>query len=262
VGGDHNIVARFRLENLARGDRASVVLGFMYERWQVETQVVAAKVPLAYGATAALAARFTAPDARAPSTAPEIVKAAAAAVGSEKNPYLKARRLYDWTLAQMSRAPSGRSSAAVAALKARRGDALAYASLFCALLRAARVPSRMVAGAIVGDTGQRTLPHWWDEFYLETVGWIPVDPLLGDEDLGVGLPADPEIDRRAFYFGNLDNRHLTFSKGIDQVIRMSPEGRTKRHDGFPWLVNVHEEAVGALTSWTTSFEGVEVTGVY
>lgn len=262
VVGDHNNVALFRLANLARGDRASVLLGFMYERWQVETQVTAAKVPLAYAATADLAARFTKPDALAPSAAPEIVKAAAAAVGSEKNPYLKARRLYDWTLALMSRSSSARASDAVAVLKAKRGDALAYASLYCALLRAAKVPSRVVAGAIVGDTGERSLSHWWNEFYLETVGWIPVDPLLGDEDLGVGLPADPEIDRRAFYFGNLDNRHLTFSKGIDEVSRMSPEGRTTRHDGFPWLVNLHEEAVGGLTSWTTTFEGVEVTGVY
>jgi len=262
VVGNHNNVALFRLENLVRGDREEVAVGFMYERYQVETQVAAAKVPLTYAATANLAARFTAPDALVPSTAPEIVKAAATAVGSEKNPYLKARRIYDWMLGQISRAPAGRATDPVSVLKAKRGDALAYSSLFCALLRAARVPSRMVAGALVGGTGERSLAHWWDEFYIETIGWIPVDPLLGDEDLGVGLPADPEADRRTFYFGNLDNRHLTFSKGIDEVIRMAPDGRTVRHPDFPWLASVHEEAVGALTSWTTSFAGVEVTGVY
>jgi len=43
---------------------------------------------------------------------------------------------------------------------------------------------------------------------------------------------------------------------------MAPDGRTVRHPDFPWLASVHEEAVGALTSWTTSFAGVEVTGVY
>ena len=262
VVGDHNNVALFKLENLARGDRESVVFGFMYERYQVETQVTASKVPLTYTATRDIVARFTTPDALVPAAAPEIVKAATAAVGSEKNPYLKARRLYDWTLGQMSRGPTGRASDAAAALKAKRGDALAYATVYCALLRAAKVPARLVAGAIVGDTGQRTLSHWWDEFYIETIGWIPVDPLLGDEDLDVGLPADPEVDRRAFYFGNLDNRHLTFSKGIDEVSRMAPDGRTARHADFPWLASNHEEAVGGLTSWTTSFDGVEVTGVY
>jgi hypothetical protein len=262
VVGDHNNVALFRLENLVRGDRESIVFGFMYERYQVETQVTASKVPLTYAATPDLATRFTAADALAPAAAPEIVKAAATAVGSEKNPYLKARRLYTWMLGQLSRGPTGRTTDAVAALKAKRGDALAYASLFCALLRAAKVPARMVSGAIVGDTGQRTLPHWWDEFYIDTVGWIPVDPLLGDEDLDVGLPADPEVDRRAFYFGNIDNRHLTFSKGIDEVGRMAPDGRPVRHDDFPWLTSIHEEAAGGLTSWTTTFDGVEVTGVY
>jgi transglutaminase-like putative cysteine protease len=262
VVGDLGSAVLFRLENLVRGGREEVVLAFMYERYQVETQVTASKVPLAYEATADLAARFTAPDALSPSAAPEIVKAAAAAVGTEKNPYLKARRVYDWMLGQMSRATSARTTDAVAALKAKRGDALAYASLYCALLRAARVPSRIVAGAIVGDTGMRSLPHWWNEFYLETVGWIPVDPLLGDEDLGVSLPAADETDRRAFYFGNLDNRHLTFSKGLEEVGRMTPDGRALRHAEFPWLTSLHEEGSGNLTSWTTTFEGVEVTGVY
>jgi hypothetical protein len=262
VVGDHHNVALFRLENLARGDRENVVFGFMYERYQVETQVSAAKVPLTYQATADLAARFTAADALVPSAAPEVAKAAATAVGAEKNPYLKARRIYEWMLNLLSRGSTGRTADAVAALKAKRGDAFAYSSLFCALLRAAKVPSRMVAGALVGETGQPTLAHWWDEFYIETIGWIPVDPLLGDEDLGVGLPADPEVERRAFYFGNLDNRHLTFSKGVDEVSRMAPDGRAVRHADFPWLVNVHEEAVGGLTSWTTTFDGVEVTGVY
>ncbi len=262
VVGDLGSAALFRLENLARGEREEVVLVFMYERYQVETQVTASKVPLAYEARADLAERFTAPDALSPSTAPEIVKAATAAVGAEKNPYLKARRIYDWMLGQMSRATSARATDTVAALKAKRGDSLAYASLYCALLRAARVPSRIVAGAIVGDTGERSLPHWWNEFYLETVGWIPVDPLLGDEDLGVGLPDDDETDRRAFYFGNLDNRHLTFSKGIEEVSRMSPDGRAVRRLELPWLTSIHEEASGSLASWTTIFEGVEVTGVY
>jgi hypothetical protein len=262
VVGDHNNVALFRLENLVRGDREDVVISFMYERYQVETQVTAAKVPLTYAATADLAARFTAADVLVPSTAPDIVKAASTAAGAEKNPFLKARRIYEWMLNLMSRGPSGRATNAVAVLKAKRGDAFAYSTLFCALLRAAKVPSRMVAGALVGDTGQRTLPHYWDEFFIETVGWIPVDPLLGDEDLDVGLPADPEADRRKFYFGNLDNRHLTFSKGIDEVSRMSPDGQAVRRADFPWLASIHEEAVGALTSWTTTFEGVEVTGVY
>jgi hypothetical protein len=97
---------------------------------------------------------------------------------------------------------------------------------------------------------------------VQTVGWIPVDPLLGDEDLGVGLPADPETDRRAFYFGNLDNRHLAFSKGIEEVSRMASDGRAVWRRDFPWLSTVHEEATGGLTSWTSSFDGIEVTGVY
>jgi hypothetical protein len=148
-------------------------------------------------------------------------------------------------------------------LKDRHADAFAYSALYCALARAAGVPTRMVSGYLVGEPGQPTRTHFWDEFYLETVGWVPVDPLLGDDgEQGVGVPLDPDVERRSFYFGSLDNQHLTFSRGLEEVAGMALDGRTRWRRDLPWLLSLHEEAVGAISSYTAVLDNLEVTGAY
>lgn len=262
VASDDRGAVLFQFVNLNKASKPRVSMGFMVERYGVATHVTAAKVPATYEASAELAAHFTAPDRLAPSSAPEIAKASASAVGAEKNPYLKARRIYDWLLAGVAYTPTPRDGSAVTALKDRRADAFGYSALFCALARAAGVPARMVSGYLVGDPQQPTYRHFWDEFYVETVGWVPVDPLLGKEPVVPGLPADPDVDRRAFYFGSLDNRHLTFSLGLEEAQTMSPEGRTKWRRELPWLLTVDEEAVGAINSYEAVLEDLQVTGAY
>ncbi len=263
VVSDHGSAALFRFPNIAKSGREQVSMGFMLERYQVETQVTAGKVPLVYDASTALARYFTAPDPQVPSTAPEIVKAAATAVAGEKNPYLKARRIYDWLVGQLSYAVAPRAEGAAAMLKDKRADAFGYSVLYCALARAAGVPTRMVAGYLAGDAGSPSRRHFWDEFYLESVGWVPVDPLLGDDgESASGVPLDAEVDRRAFYFGSLDNRHITFSRGLEDVEAMSPDSRTRWRRDLPWLATFHEEAIGALSAYTAVLQDLQVTGSY
>ncbi len=47
--------------------------------------------------------------------------------------------------------------------------------------------------------------HFWAEFYIPRFGWIPIDANYGDEKWG--------IQPKEFYFGNMDNVHIAFSKG-------------------------------------------------
>jgi hypothetical protein len=251
--------ALYSLSNLQKGGKYKVTLSWMFDRYAIETQVNPADVP-AYDTTTELYGRFTVPDALVPSASPEIVKAAATAAGGEKNPWLKARRIYEWLLGQLKYAPSTEDLST--ALRLKRGDALAYSSLYCALLRASGIPSRMVSGYLVGESGAPTRRHFWDEFYVETLGWVPVDPLLGDEkSLMPTLPPE-DFDAKAYYFGNLDNQHVTFTKGLEEVNQMNPAGRTRVHADLPYLLTIHEEAVGGLTGYTTSFEDLQVTGTY
>ena len=249
----------YSLSNLQKGGKYRIAMSWMFDRYAVETQVNPGEVP-PYVTTSESYARFTAPDPLVPSTNPEVIKAAAAAVGGEKNPWLKARRTYEWLLTLLAYNPTSTDTAG--ALRSRKGDAFVFSSLYCALLRASGIPSRMVAGYLVGDTGKQTRRHFWDEFYVESLGWVPVDPLLGDEKslLPSGRPDD--FDSRAWYFGNIDNQHITFSKGLEVVNQMSPGGRPRLTAELPYLLSIGEEASGGLTGYTTSFDDLAVTGTY
>jgi hypothetical protein len=89
-----------------------------------------------------------------------------------------------------------------------------------------------------------------------------MDPLLGREKSLAPAPGAPDVDLREFYFGNLDNRHITLTKGLETVNQMRPDGKVKRERDLPYLLSIHEEAVGAITSYTPAFSDLEVTGVY
>ena len=195
-----------------------------------------------------------------PSANADVIKAAAAAVGGEKNPWLKARRVYDWLLSQLTYGPAGADP--VASLRTKRGNAFVYSSLYCALLRASGIPSRMVSGYLVGDSGQPTKRHFWDEFYIETLGWVPADPALGEEKSLVPGNQAPDFDNRAYYFGSLDDQHITFTKGLVEVNQMNPAGSLREDRDLPYLLSIDEEAVGGLTSYTANFDDLTVTGTY
>ncbi|MGA2974465.1 MAG: transglutaminase domain-containing protein [Spirochaetia bacterium] len=249
----------FSFTNLQKGGKYRVSMSWMFDRYAVETQVSPGEVP-AYDTTTDLYKKFTAPDLLAPSVSPDIIKAAATAVGAEKNPWLKARRIYDWLLGQLTYSKDAGDIAA--ALKTKRGDAFVFSSLYCALLRASGIPARMVSGYLVRDSAQPAQRHFWDEFYVGTLGWVPVDPAIGDEKSLIPTSLPTDVDARTYYFGNLDNQHITFTKGLEEVSQMNPAGVTKETRELPYLLSIQEEAVGGLASYTTNFEDLTVTGTY
>ncbi len=249
----------FTFTNLQKGGRYRVAMSWIFDRYAVSTQVTPSEVP-PYDSTSDLYREFTGGDGLVNPAVPEIVKASATAAGSEKNPWLKARRIYDWLLGQI--APGTSAGDAAATLRARRGDAKGYATLYCALLRAAGIPSRVDAGYLVGEPGKPAARHFWDELYVATVGWVPVDPFLADDPALAPAGDSSRGDPRAYYFGNLDNRHITLTRGVAAVNQMNPAATTRSHEDLPYLLNVYEETVGALTGYTTTFEDLSVTGTY
>jgi transglutaminase-like putative cysteine protease len=260
--GNHNGAALFALTNLQKGGKYRIALSWMLDRYAVESQVNPSKLPPAPDTASELYRRFTAPDVDVPSGSPDVVKALPAILQGEKNQYLKARRVYDYVVSAIAYSPSARGSDALSTLKAKRGDDFSLAALTCALFRAAGVPARMVAGYISGDSGERTTRHFWDEFYVETVGWLPADPLLGREKSMAPAARNPDVDLKTWYFGNMDNRHITLSRGLDEVNQMRPDGKVRRARDLPYLITINEESVGPITAYTAQFNDLEVTGVY
>ena len=93
--------------------------------------------------------------------------------------------------------------------------------LLVSVLRAALIPSRLVGGLLLGE--DETYPHFWVEFFVPAVGWVPADPFLGDGGFPRGLkePASPS----EFYFGNIDSLRLAFHHGSAENGPVQRDGR-------------------------------------
>jgi transglutaminase-like putative cysteine protease len=108
--------------------------------------------------------------------------------------------------------PAERGAAAM--LRDRRGDCGEFSSLFAAWCRSAGIAARIVYGTWAHG---RMSAHAWNEFWLDGVGWVPVDASLGWAMrhrpwnwLGQGVPLRPEA-----YFARLDGTRIGFSYGPD-----------------------------------------------
>jgi transglutaminase-like putative cysteine protease len=258
---DVNGVKLFRLENLETNSSATVLQSVMFDRYSVETKINSARLPASYDESRKLYKKFTAYDGLIPSEDERIKELGQAIVGRERNPYRKARAIYYWILQRLlaSEPEEVEPYDILAALDARKADSYIYAGLFCALARSVGIPSRPVAGYLV-ELDLNSRRHYWAEFYLENVGWIPVDVYLGEGKLRA--PLAPEIDPTTYYFGNLDFSHLALSKGVIQLNQMDPEGRAVRRPDIPSLQSVHEEASGGLESYSAYWSDIEVLGIY
>ena len=146
-------------------------------------------------------------------------------------------------------------------LKKSKGDAYDFAVIYTALLRAAEIPALTDGGVLVGSD-LMTQSHWWTEFYIDKVGWIPVDPALG-AGLEYKKWSDSGIESdRDYYFGNIDSHHITFSRGWNQLKPFSADNKIVQHPRSFALQSIWEES-NENTAKDSSYWGVPVVkGVY
>lgn len=250
-------VAVHHFHDLIPGGVYDLTQHFIFERYAIETAVASRRVA-EYDTAARSYQAFTAPEPLVPADDARVTALAEQLGGAHDNPWLRARAIYDGLLARVSYRAE-RASAPLQALADGAGSAYDLALLYAALLRAAGVPARPVAGYLAASP-QQVRPHFWTEFYLHRFGWVPVDPALG---AGAGLVRlDAGVEPQEYYFGNLDNRRLALSKGVIATGKMDPAGRTVRRPDLGTLQLHHEEAVGGLTSYRARWTGVSILGVY
>lgn len=130
---------------------------------------------------AASMAEYLAAEPLLPADHPRLRTLVAEVLGGETEGLVVARKLAEWVHAYLEKVPSAGVPDALAVLDAGRGDCNEHAMLFTALARAAGVPARVVAGLVFVDG--RFVYHAWSEVH-GAVGWLPVDPALGQ------FPAD------------------------------------------------------------------------
>lgn len=197
----------FKINGFQHANKYSFRKKFSFTNYQLETKINADDVSDDYNTADEFYTYYTSPQYAVESDNPRMIKLAKEIVGNEKNPYKKARLIYDWVVDNMDYQypPPRRDWKAISALNTRRGDCAVYSFLFSALCRAVGVPARPVAGHVLFVNDVVSM-HFWAEFFIPHYGWIPVDANYGDVQVAGFKPKD-------FYFGNMDNRHIAFSKG-------------------------------------------------
>jgi transglutaminase-like putative cysteine protease len=132
-------------------------------------------------------------------------------------PLERARRIYDYVLATMRYDKSGEGwghGDAIWACTAKRGNCTDFHALFIGMMRASGIPARFEIGFPLPKdktAGDIAGYHCWAEFYLQDLGWVPVD----------ASEAWINPSKRDYFFGAHDANRVLFTYGRD--IRLSTE---------------------------------------
>jgi len=110
---------------------------------------------------------------------PEIRKAAAKLEGDSRVKTVE--NIYDFVIDHMEPDISREKSAgALQALKTGKGKCQDYCDFFVALCRARDIPARSINGYILDYVIDPK--HAWIEVYFHNMGWVPFDPILGEQE--------------------------------------------------------------------------------
>lgn len=184
-------------------------------------------------------------------------------IGKEKNPWSKAKFIYDYmceNFSVLSKVRKGDSNP-LDLIKKGNGDAYDFAVICTALLRAAEIPAYTDSGILVNQDLQ-TQTHWWCEFYIDKVGWIPCDPALG-AGLEYKQWTDSDVvDAKNFYFGNMDSHHIMFSRGWSQLKPFSADSKIVQQPRSFALQSIWEEANKDTAKYSSYWSVPVVKGVY
>jgi hypothetical protein len=256
---NYNGLMLFYLREPRRDRPYKLAQTFILDRYAMESRIDPARVPADYDKSRPLYKAYTASNAFTPAADADIAFAVKANGGEERNPYIRARRLYDFVLARMSYAEGEKYAPARSGLKTRKGDSYTYATLYVALLRNAGIPARTIGGYIIAESNIAR-PHFWTEFYVPNFGWVPADPALADRGSADDFPLPANAAN--FFFGSVTNRHIIFSRGLLQAKTVSPGGRTIEQQEKHSLQTIYAEATGALESYSGVWNNLQVIGAY
>jgi transglutaminase-like putative cysteine protease len=163
---------------------------------------------------------------------PEIRTLSQQIAGDETNPYLKARKFYDWIAGNIKYSYAIEYSTIRNISEYCRtkgyGDCGQEALLFITLCRLNGIPARWQSGWNTIATGKTI--HDWSEIYIAPYGWMPVDPYMGIFAMryAVTLTMEQRNEIRDFYFGGLNQYRMAANSDHNQTL--TPPKQSLRSD--------------------------------
>jgi len=226
---------------------------YWFDRYSILTDVTAGNVT-EYNSNRKLYSHYTRPNMFIPSDSEKIISVAASQAGRSGNAYRRAYALFEYLVNRLEYDSNYRYDELEECIDSRRADTQDYGLLFVSMARSIGIPARPVAGFIVhGD--KKTQRHIWAEIYIPKLGWIPVDPALAD---GAGLFDIQVEDPASFYFGNLENQHISFTRHVVQLPKVNPHSKVRVISDPYSLQTIHEEYPPALEGYRVRWEDIDI----
>lgn len=233
---------------------------FVVEAYAVQAQVNPKAARAFQDKTRALYTTYTAADSLINSDEEEYKSLASNIVKGEANPYLQAKLIYSYMLENWQLTSLRKQGSAPKDLIATgSGDAYDFSIVYITLLRSLNIPAIPVSGILI-NSDLKTASHWWGEFYIENLGWIPVDIALG---AGMEYKSFKSVDDpQEFYFGNIDSQHIAFSRGFNEIRPIIQNSHTVYFDRSYALQSIWEESSSGTAAYSSLWNIPAVLGIY
>jgi transglutaminase-like putative cysteine protease len=153
----------------------------------------------------------------------------------------KARHIYEYVVSTMRYDKSGEGwgrGDAVWACTAKRGNCTDFHSLFIGMMRSSGIPARFEMGFSLPENkteGDIAGYHCWAEFYLNGVGWVPVDASEAWKN-----PA-----KHDYFFGAHDVNRVFFTYGRDIHLSSDQKGDPLNYFIYPYA-EINGQSMKAL----------------
>ena len=148
----------------------------------------------------------------------------------DTTPIEKSRHIYEYVVSAMRYDKSGDGwgrGDAVWACTSKRGNCTDFHSLFIGMMRASGIPARFEIGFPLPEgESEGEIPgyHCWAEFYLNGVGWVPVDASEAWKN-----PA-----KLNYFFGAHDVNRVFFTYGRDIHLSSEQKGAPLNYFIYPY----------------------------
>jgi transglutaminase-like putative cysteine protease len=142
----------------------------------------------------------------------------------------KARHIYEYVVSTMRYDKTGEGwgrGDAIWACSAKRGNCTDFHSLFIGMMRSSGIPARFEIGFPLPENkteGDIAGYHCWAEFYLNGVGWVPVDASEAWKN-----PA-----KHDYFFGAHDVNRVFFTYGRDIHLSSDQKGDPLNYFIYPY----------------------------
>lgn len=146
------------------------------------------------------------------------------------DPLEKVQKIYNYVIASMHYDHDGNQwgrGDALWACDSHHGNCTDFHSLFIGMVRAQSIPARFEIGFQVPPSahdGPIASYHCWAQFYVSSIGWIPID----------ASEAWKHKELHDYYFGSLDQNRIMFSMGRDIRLVPAQQGEPLNYFVYPY----------------------------